>query len=617
MNYLRTLIVALALIMSMGAYAKDKHENNISVEPPFWWAGMKIENLQLIVNAPQIRDAEPSISYPGVKIDSIIRLDSPNYQIIYLNVASSATPGKMDIFFKNGKKSSKITYELRKRDGVLPNTFTSEDVLYLIMPDRFADGDTTNNNITEGLDFPVQVNRNSPNARHGGDLKGIEQHLDYIESLGMTAIWLNPVLENDMPGGSYHGYATTNYYKVDPRFGTNEDYVNLIAKAHEKDMKVVMDMIFNHSGSEHPWMKDMPSKDWYNHPEGDVMTNFRLSTINDPYASKYDYDRSVKGWFVPSMPDLNQCNPHVMKYLIQNSIWWIEYSKIDGIRMDTYPYADMQPMAQWIIDVRTEYPGFNIVGECWYGDVPGTAYWQAGSNLNIGNTMLPTVMDFPTMLIANSTFHGNTLEYGKGLNEIYNRLALDYLYKDTESVLTFLDNHDTDRFLLEMPKNLGSWKQGMAFLLTTRGIPQIYYGTELLMNGTKKISDGNIRLDVPGGFPGDDHNEFTAAGRSDLQNEAYDFIAKLAKWRKGNKVISQGRLLHFMPENGLYVYQRSLDGKRVIVMMNGTDKQLDVDMKPYKEILEPGNALRDVITGETITIIPKMTFEPRALYILE
>ena len=617
MNYLRTLIVALALIMSMGAYAKDKHENNISVEPPFWWAGMKIENLQLIVNAPQIRDAEPSISYPGVKIDSIIRLDSPNYQIIYLNVASSATPGKMDIFFKNGKKSSKITYELRKRDGVLPNTFTSEDVLYLIMPDRFADGDTTNNNITEGLDFPVQVNRNSPNARHGGDLKGIEQHLDYIESLGMTAIWLNPVLENDMPGGSYHGYATTNYYKVDPRFGTNEDYVNLIAKAHEKDMKVVMDMIFNHSGSEHPWMKDMPSKDWYNHPEGDVMTNFRLSTINDPYASKYDYDRSVKGWFVPSMPDLNQCNPHVMKYLIQNSIWWIEYSKIDGIRMDTYPYADMQPMAQWIIDVRTEYPGFNIVGECWYGDVPGTAYWQAGSNLNIGNTMLPTVMDFPTMLIANSTFHGNTLEYGKGLNEIYNRLALDYLYKDTESVLTFLDNHDTDRFLLEMPKNLGSWKQGMAFLLTTRGIPQIYYGTELLMNGTKKISDGNIRLDVPGGFPGDDHNEFTAAGRSDLQNEAYDFIAKLAKWRKGNKVISQGKLLHFMPENGLYVYQRSLDGKRVIVMMNGTDKQLDVDMKPYKEILEPGNALRDVITGETITIIPKMTFEPRALYILE
>lgn len=232
--------------------------------------------------------------------------------------------------------------------------------------------------------------------------------------------------------------------------------------------------------------------------------------------------------------------------------------------------------------------------------------------------MLPTVMDFPTMLIANSTFHGNTLEYGKGLNEIYNRLSLDYLYKDTQSVLTFLDNHDTDRFLLEMPKNLDSWKQGIAFLLTTRGIPQIYYGTELLMNGTKKISDGNIRLDVPGGFPGDEHNEFTAAGRSELQNEAYDFIAKLAKWRKGNKVISQGKLLHFMPENGLYVYQRSLDGnKRVIVMMNGTDKQLDVDMKPYKEILEPGNALRDVITGETITIIPTMTFEPRALYILE
>ncbi len=616
---LKTIVaVMLMLLCGIGASAKKTEKNSdVRIDPPYWWAGMKNTSVQLLVNAPQIRDAEPSVSYPGVTIDSVVRLDSPNYQIIYLNVARSATAGKMDIFFKTGKKSTTVKYELKQRDGVQPTPFTSADVLYLIMPDRFADGDTTNN-VVPGMKFPVAVNRNDPSGRHGGDLKGIENHLGYIDSLGMTAIWLNPVLENDMPGGSYHGYATTDYYRVDPRLGTNEEYAALIAKAHKRGLKVVMDMIFNHSGSEHPWMHDMPSRNWFNHPDGDLMTNFRLSTINDPYASNYDYERTVKGWFVPSMPDLNQSNPHVMKYLIQNSIWWIEYSKIDGIRMDTYPYADMEPMAQWIKDVQLEYPGYNIVGECWYGDVAGTAYWQGGNRLNTnGNPELPTVMDFPTMLMANSAFHGDTQQYGKGLNEIYNRMSLDYVYADPQKVLTFLDNHDTDRFLLTKPTDLGSWKQGMAFLLTTRGIPQIYYGTELLMFGDKKRSDGDIRLDVPGGFPGDSRNEFTAAGRSELQNEAFDFLSRLAQWRRGNDVIAHGSLKHFMPENGMYVYERSLNGKRVIVIMNGTDRTLDIDMSIYSEIMQPGIALHDVLTGEEITILPNMQFAPRALYILE
>ena len=605
------------LLCSVGALAKKLGtDENVRIDPPNWWAGMKNTSVQLLVHSPQIRDAEPSINYPGVRIDSVVRLDSPNYQIIYLNIPQSVNPGKMDISFKNGKKSMTVKYELKQRDGIQSTPFTSSDILYLIMPDRFADGDISNNDVEE-LTFHEPVNRNNPNGRHGGDLKGIENHLGYIDSLGMTAIWLNPVLENDMPGGSYHGYATTDYYKVDPRLGTNEEYAALIKKTHDRGMKVVMDMIFNHSGSEHPWMHDMPSKDWYNHPDGKLMTDFHLSTVNDPYASDYDYERTVRGWFVSSMPDLNQNNPHVMKYLIQNSIWWIEYSKIDGIRMDTYPYAEMEPMAQWIKDVQMEYPDYNIVGECWYNDVAGTAFWQGGNCLSAkGNPELPTVMDFPTMMIANSSFHGDT-QYGKGLNEIYNRLSLDYLYANKQKVLTFLDNHDTDRFLREKPSNLASWKQGIAFLLTTRGIPQIYYGTELLMFGSKKRTDGDIRLDVPGGFPGDSHNEFTPEGRSALQNEAYNFLSRIAQWRKGNDVIACGSLKHFMPDNGMYVYERSLDDKRVIVIMNGTDRTLDIDMSKYKEIMQPGMVFHDVVTGEDVTIMSDMSFAPRALYILE
>ena len=611
---LRFFLTAILCAITASVSAKNAMP---SIEPPFWWSGMNSPKLQLMVHGDNIRDAVPSIDYAGVTIDSIARLDSKNYQFLYLNVSPQAQPGTMTIVFKNGKKSVKVPYELKKRDGIMPDAFSSEDVLYLIMPDRFADGNSDNNTLKE-LNFPVSVDRNDPNARHGGDLKGIENNLDYIESLGVTAIWLNPVLENDMPGGAYHGYATTNYYRVDPRFGTNDEYRNLIAESHKRGIKVVMDMIFNHSGSSHPWIDDLPSKDWLNYPDGDKLTNFRLSTINDPYASDYDRTRSVKGWFVPSMPDLNQENPHMMRYLIQNSIWWIEYSKIDGIRMDTYPYADMAPMAQWIADVQKEYPGYNIVGEAWYGDVAGTAYWQRGSRLNKqGDPNLPTVMDFPTMIIATQAFHENTLEYGQGLNKIYNRLSLDYLYENPKNVLTFLDNHDTDRFLLTEPQNLGSWKQGVAFLLTTRGIPQIYYGTELLMHGDKKKTDGDVRKDVPGGFPGDTINAFSKEGRTALQNEAIDFLSKVATWRKGNKVISEGTLKHFMPENGMYVYERRLGDKRAVVIMNGTDRQLSVDMSIYKEILPTGSTFKDVITGEEFTITPEIHFAPRALYILE
>ena len=485
------------------------------------------------------------------------------------------------------------------------------------MPDRFANGNTANDDDAT-LNHPVKSDRENPNGRHGGDIEGITKHLGYIDSLGVTAIWLTPVLENDMPGGSYHGYATTNYYKIDPRFGTNDDYCNMIAEAHKRGLKVVMDMIFNHSGVCHKWMTDMPSKDWYNHTDGSVLTNFRLSTANDPYRSDYDYDRTTNGWFVPAMPDLNQRNPHLLRYLTQSSIWWIEYAGIDGIRMDTHPYADPEGMSKWLAAVLNEYPDYNIVGECWYGEAAGTAFWQKGSRLNTTgiDSNLPTVMDFPTMMLARDAFKTQSTRL-TGLNAIYDRLALDYLYEDPQHVLTMLDNHDSDRFLLEMPENLGWWKQAFAFMLTTRGIPQMYYGDELLMHGSKEGSDGFVRRDMLGGFPGDKVNAFVDAGRTDMQREAWNFISRLANWRRGNEVISKGSLKHFMPENGVYVYQRSYKGKRVVVMMNGTDSENVIDGTIYREIMPEGTTLTDILSGEKVTIAREMRLPARALYILE
>ncbi len=365
-------------------------------------------------------------------------------------------------------------------------------------------------------------------------------------------------------------------------------------------------------------MKDMPSADWYNHPDGKNLTNFRLSTLHDPYVSDYDLDHTVNGWFVPDMPDLNQRNPHLMKYLIQNSIWWVESSKINGIRMDTYPYADMKAMSDWAADVLREYPSFNIVGECWYGNEAGSAFWQRGSKINPVETNLPTVMDFKLSIDAHKMFDAQTDPWN-GLNHLYDHLALDYLFPDPQHILTFLDNHDTDRFLLEEPDSLGSWKQAMAFLLTSRGIPQLYYGTEILMHGSKKISDGHIRLDFPGGFPGDTTDAFTPEGRTPKQNEAWDYLSKLLRWRRGeaNDVIAKGSLKHFMPQNGIYTYERRLGDKRVVVMMNGNDTPVTTTMERTLEILPYGTTMTDIVSERPVTITGEMTFAPRQVVILQ
>lgn len=606
----KNLLLSLIICLLFPGFLSAK---GITAEPAFWWSGMKNPELQLMVYGENIASFRPSVSYPGVKLKSSVALESPNYLLVYLDV-ENAQPGTFDITFTKDKKQIKMPYELkaRKKDACKIKGFDSSDVLYLIMPDRFANGDPSNDNLV--MKTTYKTDRNDPSARHGGDLAGIEKHLDYIEDLGVTAIWLNPVLENDMQGGSYHGYATTNYYRVDPRFGTNEDYVRLIDKTHAKGMRVVMDMIFNHCGSDHVWMKDVPSKDWFNNLDKYVETSHVKEVYFDPYASEYDTKRMVDGWFVPSMPDLNQRNPHVATYLIQNSIWWIEYSGVDGIRQDTYPYADYKMMVDWCNAIYREYPDYNIVGEAWMNQTMGTAFWQKDSKLNErGNTMLKSVMDFRLMGLSHSAFFGDA----GGMQALYEHLAYDYAYADIYNVLRFLDNHDTDRFLPAMPEKLDAFKQGIAFMLTIPGIPQFYYGTELLMNGTKQKGDGYIRLDVPGGWPGDAVNQFEASGRTDIQNEAWNYMQKLLKWRKGNEVIAKGKMKHFVPQNGVYVYARNLNGKQVVVIMNGNAKESVLPLDRYDEILKGYTSGKDVITGKVVSLQKELTLGAKDVLVLE
>lgn len=604
----------LSLLLALFA-SSTLSADNLKIEPAFWWSGMKNPELQLMVYGKDIAGYLPSVKYPGVQLKSSVALESPNYLLIYLDV-EKAKPGRFDITFTKDKKSFNYSYELKARK---PNAdrikgFDSSDVLYLIMPDRFANGDPSNDQIP--MRTAYKVDRNSPNARHGGDLAGIEQHLDYIEDLGVTAIWLNPVLENDMEGGSYHGYATTDYYRVDPRFGTNEDYVRLIEKTHERGMRVVMDMIFNHCGSDHPWMKDIPSHDWFNHLDNYVQTNHDKEAYFDPYVSDYDKETMLNGWFVPSMPDLNQKNPHVAKYLIQNSIWWIEYCGVDGIRQDTYPYADVDMMRNWCTEVMNEYPEYNIVGEAWMNYTIGSAYWQKGSRLNFGqDTELKSVMDFRLMGIASKALHAEG-----GLPMIFEHMCYDYVYPDIYNVLRFLENHDTDRFLPSMPKSvddLYAFKQGVTFLLTIPGIPQLYYGQELLMNGTKEKGDGYIRLDVPGGWPGDKTSWFKASGRSEVQNDAWNFLRTLLKWRKGNAVIAKGKMKHFMVNQGVYVYERSLDGRSVLILMNGSDKEVNLPLARYAEVLRGKTSGKDILTGKEIPLRDELSLAPKGIFVLE
>lgn len=600
------------------------------IDPANWFVGMKNTSLQLMVYGENIRQADVTTDYDGVKIDSIVRLDSPNYLLVYLNL-EGVKPGEMTLNFKNGKAVKKVKYELKAREkrGEERMGFTNADVLYMLMPDRFADGNPDNNDI-KGMN-PYKTNRSQPSLRHGGDLEGIRRHLDYFKELGVTALWFTPVLENNSPGGSYHGYATTDYYRVDPRFGTNDEYRRLTDEAHAKGLKIVMDMIFNHCGFEHPWIDDMPSKDWLNTPEWlydrkdktkaevsrkYMQTTYKLTPTVDPYASAIDLKETVDGWFVPSMPDLNQRNPHVIRYLIQNSIWWIETVGIDGIRMDTYPYADADAMALWMKTIDEEYPNFNVVGETWVSDPPYTAAWQKDSKISQRNSYLKTVMDFSFHAKINQAKYENTDGSGNGMNRIYENFVYDYLYPNPSSVMAFVENHDTDRFLGN-GRDTAALKQAMAILLTVKRIPQLYYGTEILMNGTKEKTDGYVRKDFPGGFPGDDHNAFTAGGRTPEENAMFTWLSRLLHWRQGNDVITKGSQTQFIPYNGVYVIARRYNGKNVMTVVNGTSRTTEFAVKRYAEVIGHNTEAKDVLTDRTVSLTDDTQLEPRKVMILE
>lgn len=603
--------------MTMQATTKIDH-----IEPENWYVGMKNSSLQLMVYGKNIRDSRVSVDYPGVKIDSLVRLDSPNYLFVYLNL-SGAKPGNM-VLNIDGKK---VNYPLKARtmSGDKRIGFDNSDVLYMLMPDRFASG----RNITKpmkGLN-PYVVDRSKPSLRHGGDLEGVRQHLDYFNQLGVTALWFTPVLENNLPDmnsqSSYHGYATTNYYRVDPRFGTNEDYARLVAEAHAKGLKVVMDMIFNHCGYDHPWVKDMPSKDWFNTPEwmknGDsyyLQTSYKLTPVLDPYASKVDKRETVDGWFVRSMPDLNQKNPHVMTYLIQNSEWWIETVGIDGIRMDTYPYADRKAMSQWMKILNEEYPNFNTVGETWVTEPAYTAAWQKDSKLSKVNSYLKTVMDFSFYDKINLAKHEETDAWWKGLNRIYNSLCYDYLYENPSSVMAFIENHDTDRFL-ENGKDTLALKQALALLLTIKRIPQLYYGTEVLMNGTKEVTDGNVRCDFPGGFAGDKHNAFTAEGRTKAENAMFNWLSKLLKWRRNNMVITKGKQIQFIPYKGVYVIARQWNDQTILTILNGTSQPVTLPLDRYAEVIGNHQEAKDIISGRKVKLGSELQLKARDTKVIE
>ena len=617
---MKKILISLALILSsmtMQAATKIDH-----IEPENWYVGMKNSSLQLMVYGKNIRDSHVSVDYPGVKIDSLVRLDSPNYLFVYLNL-SGAKPGNM-VLNIDGKK---VNYPLKARtmSGDKRIGFDNSDVLYMLMPDRFASG----RNITKpmkGLN-PYVVNRSKPSLRHGGDLEGVRQHLDYFNQLGVTALWFTPVLENNSPDmnsqSTYHGYATTNYYRVDPRFGTNEDYARLVAEAHAKGLKVVMDMIFNHCGYDHPWVKDMPSKDWFNTPEwmkkGDsyyLQTSYKLTPVLDPYASKVDKRETVDGWFVRSMPDLNQKNPHVMTYLIQNSEWWIETVGIDGIRMDTYPYADRKAMSQWMKILNEEYPNFNTVGETWVTEPAYTAAWQKDSKLSKVNSYLKTVMDFSFYDKINLAKHEETDAWWKGLNRIYNSLCYDYLYENPSSVMAFIENHDTDRFL-ENGKDTLALKQALALLLTINRIPQLYYGTEVLMNGTKEVTDGNVRCDFPGGFAGDKHNAFTAEGRTKAENSMFNWLSKLLKWRRNNMVITKGKQIQFIPYKGVYVIARQWNDQTILTILNGTSQAVTLPLDRYAEVIGNHQEAKDVISGRKVKLGSELQLKARDTKVIE
>jgi glycosidase len=589
------------------------------VEPPFWWSDMNYSEVQLMFYGKNI--AEYTISAPKEMVISNVRkTENPNYVFVTVQTEGLA-PGSYNIrFSKKGKKSFTHSYELKERElgSALREGFDASDAIYLIMPDRFANADLSNDSHPQ---LQEKADRSNPGGRHGGDIKGIIQNLDYLEDLGITAIWSTPLLEDDDPAYSYHTYAQSDVYKIDPRYGTNEDYRRLATEMEKRDMKLIMDYVTNHWGAEHWMIKDLPTYDWVHQFPGYKNSNYRMTTQFDPHRSGIDTELNEDGWFTSTMPDLNQSNPLVLNYLIQNAIWWIEYSGLDGFRVDTYSYNDKDGISKWTKAIMNEYPNFNIVGEVWMHDQAQISFWQKDSPVGAiqsYNSYLPSVMDFTLHDALMVMFNEDEQHWDQGMVRAYDNFANDFLYENIYNLLVFAGNHDTNRFNEQYDGDVDKYKLAMTLILTTRGIPQLYYGDEIGMRGDKPAKgDGDIRRDFPGGWAGDDQNAFTEAGRTEQQNEYHSFTKKLLNYRKNNEVLHTGKLLQYIPENNVYVYFRYNTVERVMVIINNNPEAQTLDLTRFAEGLAGATSGKDIISGEQISLDENLEVSGKSSLVLE
>lgn len=613
MKKLYTII--FALVWSIGSFAQlPKLER---IEPSFWWAGMQNTKLQLLVRGKDIAKNTVNIDYQGVKLLKIHQVENPNYLFLDLELAADVKPGKFPIVFTaNGKKQAEFSYELKQRtksdkqfQGV-----TNKDFIYLIMPDRFANGDVKND-VVKGMN-ETDLNRDSMYYRHGGDLQGVINHLDYLQELGVTTLWLNPVLENNQSKTSYHGYANTENYKIDSRFGTNELYKKLVDECHNRGMKVIKDLVHNHFGTEHFTIKDMPMKNWVHQWPEYTKTTYREQVHFDPYVAQKDKQLMVNGWFDKHMADLNQNNEFVKNYLTQSHIWWIEYAGLDGFRLDTYAYNDLNFMAEWAEKISAEYPKFTYFGETWVHGVPNQAYFTEGNKINQGiDTRLQGVTDFQALWGINEALNGK-FGWMDGVVRLYNVFANDYMYQDPTRNVVFLDNHDISRFYSVVGEDFNKYKSGIAWLLTTRGIPQFYYGTEILMKNYAS-PDGLVREDFSGGWAGDKSNKFTASGRNEKENEAFNYVKKLANYRKNNEVLQNGKMTQFIPEDGIYVYFRYNTDKTVMIIMNSNTTEKTLATTRFAERILSATKAKNIISDEVLSDIKNIKLPATSTLVLE
>jgi glycosidase len=604
-----TLFLALACLHPALAAPAIEH-----LEPPFWWTGMQHKNVQLMVHGAGIGRMQPMLDYPGVRIVSSTRVANPNYLFIDLEIAPGAQPGNLDLVFEGANGALRQPWQLRARAAGSRERqgFGNADAIYQIMPDRFANGDPANDSVPGMLE---RVDRKHPSGRHGGDIQGAIERLDYIAGLGFTQLWPTPLVENDMPAWSYHGYAATNHYRIDPRYGSNDDFVRLSQEARKRGIGLIQDVVLSHIGKHHWWMKDLPTPDWINFGGQFVPTAHHRVAVQDRYASQADSRNFTAGWFVESMPDLNQTNPLVANYLIQNNIWWIEYAGLSGLRIDTYSYSDSAFLTQYTKRLMDEYPHLNLVGEEWSTLVPVVARWQRGKvNFDGYTSSLPSLMDFPLVEAMRTAL----VQPDKGFNEVYQTLSLDHLYPDPDKLVLFGGNHDMARMYSVMGEDFNRYRMNLVFLMTMPRIPQFYTGDEILMTSTVKgRDDASYRRDFPGGWNGDRVDAFSGKGLTRHQRAAQELVRKLANWRKGQPVIHNGKLMHFGPEENTWVYFRYSDKKRVMVAMNNNAKEMRLPIARFQEMLHGTGAGVDVLTGQMVDLTRELRLAPKATLLIE